>query len=108
MFDLVALDQAGDLLVQTALDQIDPTAETSFIKNNVDHYTGATFAAMRIIWSKEKSRFLKLFFPRCFLFVTRQIFAGAGRVGTHIDPYEGEDTGLEGQIIRFLNVPITL
>ena len=96
LFDLVALDQAGDLLVQTALDQIDPTAETSFIKNNVDHYTGATFGCHENYLVKREVPFSQVVLPAMLpFFVTRQIFAGAGRVGTHIDPYEGEDTGLE-------------
>jgi hypothetical protein len=41
--DLVAYDLAGDALVQSALDALGVRDEVAFLKNNIDHHTGATF-----------------------------------------------------------------
>ena len=43
LFDLVAADRAGEVIVQRALDQLRFPGEPAFFKNNIDHYTGATF-----------------------------------------------------------------
>ena len=96
LFDLVAADQAGDLLVQMALEKVDPTAETSFIKNNMDHYTGATFGCHENYLVRRGVPFSQVILPAMLpFFVTRQIFAGAGRVGSHTDSYENSEIGTE-------------
>src|SRR5207245_4689578 len=41
--DVVRYDRAGDLLVQEAVRALKLEGQISFIRNNVDHYTGATF-----------------------------------------------------------------
>ena len=41
--DAVAYDIAGDSILQTALDSLRASSHVSFLKNNIDHHTGATF-----------------------------------------------------------------
>ena len=41
--DAVAYDLAGDQLLQSALESLGAAETVSFIKNNIDHHTGATF-----------------------------------------------------------------
>jgi len=96
LFDLVAADQAGDVLVQMALEKVDPTAETSFIKNNIDHYTGATFGCHENYLVRRGVPFSQVILPAMLpFFVTRQIFAGAGRVGSHSDSYDNNGVGIK-------------
>src|ERR1700738_5589499 len=41
--DLVAYDIAGDLLLYQAIKELGVEDKVSFLKNNIDHTTGATF-----------------------------------------------------------------
>src|SRR6202521_5124354 len=41
--DLVSFDIAGDLMLNRALTEMDVEDQVAFLKNNVDHHTGATF-----------------------------------------------------------------
>jgi hypothetical protein len=41
--DLVTYEMAGDALLRESLAALETSDRVSFIKNNVDHYTGATF-----------------------------------------------------------------
>src|SRR5213080_4391817 len=41
--DAVAFELAGDRILQTALREMEVSDSVAFIKNNVDHHTGATF-----------------------------------------------------------------
>ncbi len=89
LFDLVAADRAGELMVQRALDHLDKSGQASFIKNNIDHYTGATFGCHENYLVRREVPFSQVLLPAMLpFFVTRQIFAGAGRVGCHTDIFE--------------------
>jgi hypothetical protein len=56
----------------------------SFIKNNVDHYTGATFGCQKF-HAKREAQFTPPILGTLLSFLaTRQIFTGAGRVGRQI------------------------
>ncbi|MGY8822945.1 MAG: proteasome accessory factor PafA2 family protein [Candidatus Latescibacterota bacterium] len=89
LFDLVAADRAGEVMLQRALEHVDPSGQASFIKNNVDHYTGATFGCHENYLVRRDVPFSQVLLPAMLpFFVTRQIFAGAGRVGCHTDPSE--------------------
>jgi len=102
LFDLVAADRAGEIMVQRALDYVDPSGRASFIKNNVDHYTGATFGCHENYLVRRDVPFSQVLLPAMLpFFVTRQIFAGSGRVGCHTDIFEygnEEDEGVTYQI----------
>jgi proteasome accessory factor A len=43
LHDLVTFEMAGDELLRSSLVALDANQRVSFIKNNVDHHTGATF-----------------------------------------------------------------
>ncbi len=102
LFDLVASDRAGELMVQRALEQLDLAETASFFKNNIDHYTGATFGCHENYLVRRDVPFSQVLLPAMLpFFVTRQIFAGAGRVGCHTDVFEygsAEDEGVSFQI----------
>lgn len=102
LFDLVAADRAGDRLVQRALDELGLADSAAFFKNNIDHYTGATFGCHENYLVRREVPFSQVLLPTMLpFFVTRQIFAGAGRVGCHTDIFEygnAEDEGVGFQL----------
>jgi proteasome accessory factor A len=80
--DLVAYDLAGDELLQSSLAALDAAGRVSFIKNNVDHHTGATFGCHENYLMKREAQFTPPILGTLLAFLaTRQIFTGAGRVG---------------------------
>ncbi len=80
--DSVAYDVAGDQLVQSALEGLGVSDDVSFIKNNVDHVTGATFGCHENYLMKRELHFDARVLGTLLSFLaTRQIFTGAGRVG---------------------------
>ncbi len=80
--DVVAYDLAGDQLLQSALDSLGGSGRVSFIKNNVDHHTGATFGCHENYLMKREAQFTPPALGALLAFLaTRQIFTGAGRVG---------------------------
>ena len=80
--DVVAYDLAGDELLQSALDGLGVADCVSFIKNNVDHHTGATFGCHENYLMKREAQFTPPVLGTLLAFLaTRQIFTGAGRVG---------------------------
>ncbi len=82
--DAVAYDRAGRVILQQLVDELDLTDDVSFYANSVDHFGGHTFGCHEnYLVDISASAFrgsLNLLMP--FL-VTRQIFAGVGRVGGH-------------------------
>jgi proteasome accessory factor A len=80
--DLVTYDVAGDELLQNSLAALGADGRVSFIKNNVDHYTGATFGCHENYLMKREAQFTPPVLGTLLSFLaTRQIFTGAGRVG---------------------------
>src|ERR1700680_2387541 len=80
--DLVAYDLAGDELLQSSLAALGGAGRVSFIKNNVDHHTGATFGCHENYLMKREAQFTPPILGTLLTFLaTRQIFTGAGRVG---------------------------
>ena len=103
LFDLVAADRAGELMVQRTLDQLGLADDASFFKNNIDHYTGATFGCHENYLVRRDVPFAQVLLPAILpFFVSRQIYAGSGRVGCHTDIFEygggGEDREVPYQI----------
>lgn len=82
--DLIAYDKAGQRLILKVLEQLGWKDKVSFHNNSVDHFGGHTFGCHENYSVKPETlshrSLLAAFIP--FL-VTRQIFAGAGRVGGH-------------------------
>ncbi len=80
--DVVAYDLAGDQLLQSALDSLGASESVSFIKNNVDHHTGATFGCHENYLMRREAQFTPPALGALLAFLaTRQLFTGAGRVG---------------------------
>ncbi|MEE2659447.1 MAG: proteasome accessory factor PafA2 family protein [Candidatus Latescibacterota bacterium] len=98
LFDLVASDRAGEVMVQRALDQQGFADNAGFFKNNIDHYTGATFGCHENYLVRRDVPFSQVLLPAILpFFVSRQIYAGAGRVGSHTDIFEYGGVG-EGEV----------
>ena len=100
--DLVAADRAGDVIVQRALEQLGLAENASFFKNNIDHHTGATFGCHENYLVRREIPFSQVLLPAMLpFFVTRQVFAGTGRVGCHTDIFENggaDDDAVDFQI----------
>lgn len=80
--DMVAFDLAGDALLQSGLEALGVTEQVSFLKNNIDHCTGATFGCHENYLMKREAQFTPQSLGSLLSFLaTRQIFTGAGRVG---------------------------
>ena len=92
LMDLVTYDRAGDTLIQEAVEELGWADHVSFIKNNVDLETNATFGCHENYLVGREFPFdeqdnLKLL--SSFL-TTRMIYCGAGRIGS-CDPHPFRD-----------------
>ncbi len=81
--DVVRYDRAGDLLLLEAVRALRLQDHVSFFRNNIDHYTGATFGchenyslARTVSWTRSNQLSLLAFLT------LRVVFTGAGRVGS--------------------------
>src|SRR5947209_8076283 len=82
LHDLVTYEMAGDELLRSSLTALEAGDRVSFIKNNVDHHTGATFGCHENYLMKREAQFTPSVLGTLLTFLaTRQIFTGAGRVG---------------------------
>src|SRR6188472_3439018 len=80
--DAVAYECAGDIILQEALMQMEVDNCVAFIKNNIDHHTGATFGCHENYLMRRDVQFHPTLLGTLLSFLaTRQIFTGAGRVG---------------------------
>ena len=81
--DVVRYDRAGDLLLQEAVRSLELEDKVSFIRNNVDHYTGATFGCHENYSLDRKAPLHERNVLSLLAFLTlRVVFTGAGRVGS--------------------------
>lgn len=82
--DVIAIDKAGREIIVRALDSLGLSETVSIYNNSIDHFGGHTFGchenymvlALEEFFTKQVDKLLPFF-------VTRQIFAGVGRVGGH-------------------------
>ncbi|MFN2540934.1 MAG: proteasome accessory factor PafA2 family protein [Chthoniobacterales bacterium] len=98
--DLVTYDLAGDDLLQSSLVALGAAGQVSFIKNNIDHHTGATFGCHENYLMKREAQFTPPVLGTLLTFLaTRQVFTGAGRVG-QANPlaFDFEPPAKEGQV----------
>ena len=80
--DIVTYDLAGDELLQASLVELGANDRVSFIKNNIDHHTGATFGCHENYLMRREAQFTPPVLGTLLSFLaTRQLFTGAGRVG---------------------------
>jgi len=82
--DLLAYDKAGQRLLVKLLGELGWSERVSFHNNNVDHYGGHTFGCHENYSLDPATHpYGRDLAPLIPFLVTRQIFAGAGRVGGH-------------------------
>jgi proteasome accessory factor A len=85
--DAVAYDQAGEHLLQQALDELQLSSEVSFIKNNIDHYTSATFGCHENYLLRRDAPLTQRNVDTLLAFLaTRILMTGSGRVGVTLAP----------------------
>lgn len=84
IFDLAAHERVGHRILQDALCDLGLEHAASFHNNSVDHFGGHTFGCHENYLARLNEDFFRdaVVFLLPFL-VTRQIFAGVGRVGGH-------------------------
>ena len=81
--DVVLYDRAGDLLLLEAVQALGLKGKVHFIRNNVDHYTGATFGCHENYSLERKAPLHEKNVMSLLAFLTlRVLFIGAGRVGS--------------------------
>jgi hypothetical protein len=81
--DVVRYDRAGDLLLLEAVRALRLEKQVSFIRNNVDHYTGATFGCHENYSLDRTSPLDERSANSLLAFLAlRVLFTGAGRVGS--------------------------
>jgi proteasome accessory factor A len=81
--DVVRYDRAGDLLLQEAVQTLGLKGKVHFIRNNIDHYTGATFGCHENYSLERKAPLHERNVMSLLTFLTlRVLFSGAGRVGS--------------------------
>ena len=91
VFDALVYDRALEPILQRTIRELGLQDQVSFIKNNIDHHTGATFGCHENYSVLRHISFQRVLIPALMaFFVTRQIFAGAGRVGAN-DAFSDED-----------------
>src|SRR5262249_19723039 len=87
LHDLVTYELAGDDLLQSSLVALGAEDRVSFIKNNVDHHTGATFGCHENYLMKREAQFTPpVPSTQLLLRAPRQTCPGSGRVGRPIPP----------------------
>jgi len=83
--DLVANDRAGQRQIVRAIRELGLEDSISVYNNSVDHFGGHTFGCHENYLVRGDDDFLNTSVQMLYPFlVTRQIFAGVGRVGGHI------------------------
>jgi len=81
--DVVRYDRAGDLLLLEALHALKLQHQVSFIRNNVDYHTGATFGCHENYSLDRTLAVTKKSWLSLLAFLTlRVLFTGAGRLGS--------------------------
>jgi len=81
--DVVLYDRAGDLLLLEAVQALGLKGKVHFIRNNIDHYTGATFGCHENYSLERKAPLHEKNVMSLLAFLTlRVLFIGAGRVGS--------------------------
>ena len=100
LIDILRYDRAGDALTMHAVKALGLVGEVSFIRNNIDHYTGATFGCHENYLVRRSAPLTETNVLSLLTFLTlRLLFTGAGRVGTTLAAeWRGETTrpGMEG------------
>ena len=83
LLDVLRYDSAGDCMVLDALKKLRLDHTASFIRNNVDHYSGATFGCHENYLVRRNAPLSESNVQSLLTFLTlRMLYTSAGRVGT--------------------------
>ncbi len=85
LIDIYRYDRAGDAILQQAVKELKLEKEVSFIRNNVDHYSGATFGCHENFLVRRSAPLTETNVQSLLAFLTlRLLYSSSGRVGTTI------------------------
>lgn len=83
--DLITHDRAGQKIILRAIESLGIGEQVDVYNNSIDHFNGHTFGCHENYLVSMGEDFYGIQAPKLFPFlVTRQIFAGVGRVGGHV------------------------
>jgi proteasome accessory factor A len=83
LIDLLRYDRAGDAILLQALKEMHLNEQVSFVRNNVDHYSGATFGCHENYLVRRSAPLTESNVLALLAFLTlRLLYAGSGRVGS--------------------------
>ena len=82
LIDILRYDRAGDLILVQALKDLRLSEQVGFVRNNIDHYSGATFGCHENYLVRRSAPLTESNVLSLLAFLTlRQLYGGAGRVG---------------------------
>ena len=82
LLDVLRYDQAGDAIILQAVKSIKLEREINFIRNNIDHYSGATFGCHENYLVRRAAPLTEANVHSLLAFLTlRMLYVSAGRVG---------------------------
>src|SRR5262245_40268442 len=97
LIDLLRYDRAGDVILQRALRDLRIADQVSFIRNNVDHYSGATFGCHENYLVRRTAPLSEGNVLSLLAFLTlRLLYSGAGRVGASLGAGNRGDLQMPG------------
>ncbi len=101
LIDILRYDRAGDAIVNAALDALKLSEHVGFIRNNIDHYSGATFGCHENYLVRRTAPLNEPNVLSLLAFLTlRVLYCGAGRIGsTPGAELRNEQAGAEPQTI---------
>jgi proteasome accessory factor A len=82
LLDVLRYDQAGDAILLQAVKSLRAEREINFIRNNIDHYSGATFGCHENYLVRRAAPLTEANVHSLLAFLTlRMLYVSAGRVG---------------------------
>lgn len=100
--DVIKYDRAGDAMLNLALKQLDYTEVAGFVRNNVDHYSGATFGCHENYLVRRQAPLTEKNVLSLLTFLTvRLLMVGAGKVGASPGVEQGNAPFPTGKVPKF-------
>ena len=100
--DVVRYDRAGDALLLEAVHALGLEGKVCFIRNNIDHYTGATFGCHENYSLERTDGVTKRNWASLLAFLTlRVLFTGAGRVGGSLQHFFSRPENSPDEVVPF-------
>jgi proteasome accessory factor A len=100
--DVIKYDRAGDALLNLALKELELNEVAGFVRNNVDHYSGATFGCHENYLVRRQAPLNEKNVMSLLAFLTvRMVMVGAGKVGTSPGVELGNAPFLTGKVPKF-------